>query len=215
VIRRYERGIRASCARGARDIHLVRHGAIQSGEEPKRFIGQLDLPLNEEGLAQAEHLRSVLSGVALSAVYCSDLKRSIQTAAIIARDHGLSCIPKPELREIALGQWEGLTFDEVRQQYPREFEARGRDIVHFHPPGGESFLDCTCRVIPALHEILHETRGSILIVAHAGVNRIILSELLERSLEDLFSIGQDYGCLSVVRQKRSRFELSAIDSFKY
>jgi alpha-ribazole phosphatase len=211
MVRRYERSIRAASMGGRRAIYLVRHGAIQSPVDPKRFIGQLDLPLNAEGFMQAERLAERLRDMPLSAVFCSDLKRSVETAQIIAKPHHISCIPKRDLREISLGRWEGLTFDEVRRQYPEEFHARGMDIVHFRPTDGESFLDCTFRVIPAFHEILTSVRGNVLIVGHAGVNRIILSQALGRSLEDLFEIDQEYGCLNVVFHRHSAFEVKLLN----
>jgi alpha-ribazole phosphatase len=211
VIRRYERNVRAAAMGGRKTIYLVRHGAIQSAVDPKRFIGQMDLPLNAEGFRQAERLAEALRAAPLSAVFCSDLKRSVLTAQIIAKPHQISCIPRRDLREISLGRWEGLTFDEVRRQYPEEFHARGFDIVHYSPPEGESFLDCTLRVIPAFYEILNSTRGNILIVGHAGVNRIILSQALGRSLEDLFQIGQEYGCLNIVVHRRPALEVKLLN----
>jgi alpha-ribazole phosphatase len=211
MVRRYERSIRAASMGSGRAIYLVRHGAIQSPVDPKRFIGQLDLPLNEEGSLQAERLAEGLRDVPLSAVFCSDLKRCVETAQIIAKPRGISCIPRCELREIALGQWEGLTFDEVRRRCPEEFHARGLDIVHFRPPDGESFLDCTFRVIPAFYETLTSSRGNILIVGHAGVNRIILSQTLGRSLEHLFEIEQAYGCLNVIAHRHSALEVKLLN----
>ncbi|MGO9312001.1 MAG: DVU_1551 family NTP transferase [Syntrophobacteraceae bacterium] len=211
MVRRYERCIRAGSMGSRRAIYLVRHGAIQSPVDPKRFIGQLDLPLTEEGFLQAERLAEGLRDTSLSAVFCSDLKRSVQTAQIIAKPHHISCIPKRELREISLGRWEGLTFDEVRRRHPEEFHARGLDIVHFRPGEGESFLDCTFRVIPAFYETLTSTRGNILIVGHAGVNRIILSQALGRSLADLFEIDQEYGCLNVLAHRHSTLEVKLLN----
>jgi probable phosphoglycerate mutase len=212
MVRRCERSIRAVSMGGRRAIYLVRHGAIQSPVDPKRFIGQLDLPLNGEGFLQAERLAEALQDMPLSAVFCSDLKRSVETAQIIAKPHHISYVPRRDLREISLGRWEGLTFDEVRRQHPEQFRARGLDIVHFHPPEGESFLDCTFRVIPTFYEILASTRGNVLIVGHAGVNRIILSQALGRSLEDLFGIDQEYGCLNVVALRHSALEVKLLNS---
>ncbi len=198
LIKRHERNLRAASAGFGRSIYIVRHGAIQSSSESKRFIGQTDLPLNAEGVQQAVELAEALQHVPLSAVFCSNLKRSVSTAQIIAGPHGLPFIQEPELREIALGDWEGLTFDEVRTEHPEDFRQRGIDIVNFRPPGGESFLDCTLRILPAFYRILNSTRGPILIVGHAGVNRIILTQALGRPLEALFEIGQEYGCINVV-----------------
>ena len=211
VVLRYKRCIRAASMGSGRRIYLVRHGAIQSPADPKRFIGQLDLPLNGEGFHQAEQLAEGFRDVPLSAVFCSDLKRSVETAQIIAKPHDISCIPKRDLREISLGQWEGLTFDEARRLHPEEFHARGLDIVHFRPADGESFLDCTFRVIPAFFETLNSTRGNILIVGHAGVNRIILSQALGRSLEHLFEIYQEYGCLNVLGHRHSALEVKLLN----
>ncbi len=97
--------------------------------------------------------------------------------------HGLPCLPKPGLRELSLGRWEGLTFDKVQWKYPGDYNARGMDIVNFRPPEGESFLDCSFRVIPTFYEILSSTRGNILVVGHAGVNRIILSQALGKPMD--------------------------------
>jgi molybdenum cofactor cytidylyltransferase len=206
-IRCHERSMLAASKSGPRTIYLVRHGAIRPPVDPKRFIGQLDLPLNAEGLQQAERLAKALMKASVSAVFCSDLKRSLDTAQIIAKPHRISCLPKRDLREISLGRWEGLTFDEVRSQHPEEFRARGFDIVHYRPPEGESFLDCTFRVIPAFYEILHSTRGNILIVGHAGINRIILSQALSRSLEGLFEIDQECGCLNMIVYRRPTLQV--------
>jgi alpha-ribazole phosphatase len=212
VICRHERTIGAAAVPGCRIVYLVRHGAIQSAGEPKRFIGQLDLPLHEQGRLQAEGLTERLSGVELSAVFCSDLKRSLETAEIIAAPHGLPCVPRRDLREISLGAWEGLTFDQVRSTFPREFTSRGLDIVHTRPPEGESFLHCACRVLAAFHEIIQSTHGDILIVGHAGVNRILLCQALGLSLEHLFRIDQDYGCLNIMHYRNQLLEVRLLNA---
>jgi alpha-ribazole phosphatase len=210
VIRGHENRLRAGSHGGRRMICLIRHGAVRSPGDPKRFIGQLDLPLNAEGRRQAEELSEALTDTPFSSVFCSDLKRSSDTAQIIAGPHRISCIQKSELREISLGRWEGMSFDEIRGLHPDEFDARGRDFVHYRPPEGESFLDCTFRVIPAFHEILNSAPGNILIVGHAGVNRIILSQALRRSLQDLFEIDQDYGCLNVIIHRPPALEVALL-----
>jgi probable phosphoglycerate mutase len=207
VMRLHERSLLAGSTAGRKIIYLVRHGAVQSPTDPKRFIGHLDLPLNAEGLQQAERLAEALRNVHLSSVFCSDLKRSFDTAQIISRLLQVPSVPRRELREISLGLWEGLSFDEVRHHHPEEFRARGLDIVHYRPPEGESFLDCTFRVLAALYEILNSTPGNIIIVGHAGVNRIILSQALGRPLQNLFEIDQDYGCVNLVAHRPPALEV--------
>jgi alpha-ribazole phosphatase len=179
-------------------IYLARHGEIQPPGTHKRFIGQTDLALSEEGVRQARRLGQALGGVRLTAIFCSDLQRSLKTAEIIAEWQSVRPQARSDLREIALGEWEGLTFDEVRQRYPQEFQERGRDIAHYRPPGGESFADCHRRAVAVFEEIRASTAGNALVVGHAGVNRVILCHVLGMPLANLFRIGQDYGCLNLI-----------------
>ncbi len=199
AVLRFRKSMQAALMTGKRLIYLARHGAIELPGNEKRYIGQVDLPLSPNGRQQAERLAGELHGVTLSALYCSDLKRSAETAEIVGKRLGLPITVVPALREIGLGQWEGLTFKEVSRCFPEEFQERGRDIVNHHPPGGESFFDCAKRVIPALYDIVLSTGGDCLIVGHAGVNRIILCQALGMALQDLFEISQDYGCLNLIQ----------------
>lgn len=212
ILQNFRRNIEAVSNSGERLIYLIRHGAEQAPGPGRRFIGQVDLPLSHEGVEQIQALKNELHSAQLSAIFCSDLKRSLETAAILSEmQDRFAPAPRPELREISLGHWDGLTFEEVRTRYPDEFEERGRDMVHYRPPGGESFLDCTKRVIPAFFDILHATRGSILIVGHAGVNRIILCQVSGLSLDRLFDMDQDYGCLNVIHNTGGIFTLKTLN----
>lgn len=178
-------------------IYLVRHGEIVNNGN-KRYIGQIDIPLNDYGRQQAARLRDELANVPFSRIFCSDLARSISTASIISENHALEPVVLKDLREINMGLWEGLTFQEVRRSYPGEFEKRGADIINYKPPGGESFAQCADRVISTLDDIFATVNGSILIVGHAGVNRIIISRALGLPLENMFRIKQGYGCLNIL-----------------
>lgn len=178
-------------------IYLARHGEIQAGPG-RRFIGQIDLPLNDTGVLQAARLREELAGLEFSRIYCSDLVRSAATARIISESRALEPVAVRDLREINMGLWEGLAFEEVRRSYPGEFKKRGSDIVNYRPPGGESFALCAGRVLPALDKMLAEAVGDILIVGHAGMNRVIISRALGMPMENIFRIAQDYGCLNIL-----------------
>lgn len=195
-----------------RTIYLVRHGKIQLQDEQRRYIGQLDLPLAAEGVRQAQCLQKRIDRTEFSAVICSDLTRSRQTAEIIAKHKEVPIMPRADLREISLGQWEGLTFAEVERQYPREFEARGMDIGYYRVPGGESFADCGRRVVAAFQEILGTVTGDILLSGHAGVNRLLLCQVLGLPLTNLFRLGQDYGCLNVIHSGSYGYQVNLINS---
>jgi len=180
-----------------RRLYLMRHGDCRS-DQTKRFIGQTDVPLNQEGLAAGRAWQAILSTKGLEHVYCSDLARSLSTGQIITSGSSIPLEVLPELREIDLGEWEGLPVAHVRNQFPREYKERGRDLAHFHPPGGESFSDLRDRVVPAFQQIVARMQGPVLIVGHAGVNRVILCHVLGMPLGLLFRIEQPYGALSVL-----------------
>lgn len=180
-----------------RTLYLVRHGELIV-DERHRFLGQLDVPLSPKGEEQAHELCECGTLRSVTGIYCSDLCRSYKTAEIIAHPLGIPITACSRLREISLGLWEGRPIKDIETHFPREFHARGEDIEHYRPPYGESFSDCHIRVLAALQEILHSSSGDILVVGHAGVNRLILSEGLGIPIANLFKIGQEYGCLNVL-----------------
>lgn len=193
-----------------RRIYLARHGEIVT-DGNRRFIGQIDWPLSDTGRKQAARLRDELACTEFSAIFCSDLERSVSTAHIICEKHKLEPVPRKDLREISLGAWEGLTFDEVCRNHPDGFKKRGADIVNYQPSGGESFARCANRVLSALDDLLNHVEGNILIAGHAGVNRIVICRALGMPLANLFRITQDYGCLNVLATGTSGFRLVTLN----
>jgi alpha-ribazole phosphatase len=187
-------------------IYLMRHGDIRQ-DNVKRYIGQADIALNALGRAQAISWRQELAGIPLRRIYCSDLSRSHETACIIAEGRKAPVQPLSKLREINLGAWDGQAIDDVRSHYVGEYEKRGADMVYYRPPAGECFADVAARVIPLFEEIVRNSSGNLLIVGHAGVNKVILCHILGMPLENLFRLRQDYGCLNVIDCGREKMRL--------
>lgn len=183
--------------KGQWSVYLLRHGD-SSRDSVRRFIGQSDQRLNETGRAQAEWWRRKLSHIPVSQICCSDLKRSIETAEIIAQQKNVPLTILPGLREVDLGSWDGMPVSEVRRLFPTEYALRGADLAGYRPPGGESFADLSGRVLPAIEKLVQQPEGNLLIIGHAGVNRVILCRLLGMSLANLFRLGQEYGCLNIL-----------------
>lgn len=179
----------------SRKIYLVRHGKINVGTE-KRYIGITDIHLNEEGILQALKLRKFFKKINIEKAYLSPLKRCIETTDIILENTNIKKIILSELMEINMGEWEGKTFSFIKSFLPEQFKRRGENIGDFVPKGGESFKDLEKRVIPIFESIVNNTDGNIIIVAHAGVNRIILKNILSISMQDIFRINQPYGCIN-------------------
>lgn len=190
-------------------VYLMRHGAIIQ-QRPRRFIGQTDFPLTEEGRAQAALWREPLAEVPFAAVVSSDLTRCLETAAIVLAGRDLPVRREPRLREIDLGQWEGLTVDEVRERFPGDYERRGHDLVGCRPKGGEGFGDVQARAVAALRD-LAAIDGNVLVVAHGGVNRTLLCHALGIDLSHLFRLGQDYCRLNVLHLDDDAWRVDAVN----
>ncbi|HET6438994.1 MAG TPA: histidine phosphatase family protein [Anaeromyxobacter sp.] len=195
----------------SRVIYLVRHGEIRRDDDLPRYVGQLDVPLSEAGRRQAGELARRFRATGLGTITCSDLSRSLETARIVGEAVGLEVAPRRDLREVSLGAWEGYALREIEQRFPEQYRARGEDFAGFHPPGGESFSECSERVVRAFHEIVRTTQGDVLMVGHAGVNRLLLCHVLGMLPANLFRLGQDYGCCNVIRCEGSRYQVSVLN----
>ena len=179
-------------------LYLIRHGQVADGHT-HRYHGNNDIGLSPEGERQLTRLARQLQEVPLAAVYTSHLERSRDGASRLCEGRGFEPQPQPEFREIHFGVWEGLTFGEIAEQYPGELASRLEDLTNFRIPGGESLLDVRDRALPRLRELVAQHSGqSLALVAHAGVNRVILCEALSLPLEHLFRMDQNYGCLNII-----------------
>lgn len=208
---------RASSRTGT--IYLLRHGDSRQ-DEIKRYIGQADVPLNDEGRSQAACWRKELANIPMERIFCSDLSRSLETARIIAEGRSELVQPLHKLREINLGAWDGLSFEDVQRLYPSEYERRGADMVTYRTPGGECFADLAARVVPLFVEILRGSSGNLLIVGHAGANMVIICHILGMPLENLFRIRQDYGCMNIIDfdsngMRLRKMNLAGLDNFPH
>jgi len=180
-------------------VYLVRHGQVV-GYERFPAYGHTDVDLTEVGIIQAEHVAERLRFTNIDAIYASDLKRSVMGARIIARHHDVPLLVLPELREVYFGDWEGLSFPEIRERFPGAVERRKADLLNFRPPGeGESVRQLSERIMPCFQDILSRHNGNdILVVAHGAVNRVILCSALNLDLAHMFNFHQDYGCLNII-----------------
>lgn len=174
-----------------RNLYLVRHGKPEFPEGTKCCIGWTDLELSSEGRTQIEGLKARFAGETVEKIYTSPLKRCVESAKILSGGQ----IPVEiveEMKEINMGEWEALPFSRIKELYPEAYEERGRDIVYFKPPGGENFSSCQKRAVAVYERISRESRGNVILLAHAGFNRALISYLENRKLKQLLEIPQEY-----------------------
>ncbi len=119
----------------------------------RRFQGQLDIELDDLGRAQAARAAALLAGFSPSAIVSSDLVRARETAQALADVTGLPVATDPRLREIDVGVWQGLTFEEVAERFPVE-AADWRDGGDGRRGGGESLVEVGERAVAAVDDAL-------------------------------------------------------------
>ncbi len=103
-------------------LYLIRHGATELSMED-RFSGGTEVDLSEDGRWQAERLAERLADDQITAFYCSPMRRTVETARIIAKPYGLKPMAREGLREIHHGRWETMQRSEVEATYPEEYAA--------------------------------------------------------------------------------------------
>jgi len=179
-------------------VYLMRHGEVENGGE-KRYNGHIDVDITDKGIDQMRRLAGLLSSKNITAVYCSDLIRSLKGADIVSQSLGLTFTPLRELRERSVGAWEGLTAEEIKQRYPEEYMIWRSDLLNYRPPSGECLLDVKDRVLPVYKKkVASHPDQEIAMLLHGGVNRIILADALGLDLMNLFRIDQSFGALNII-----------------
>jgi probable phosphoglycerate mutase len=159
-------------------LFLVRHGATELSAED-RFAGAVDVLLSDAGRNQARLLGYRLAHEKVAAVYASPLKRTVETARLIAEPAGLDVETVDAVREIAHGRWEGKTRADVESEFAGEYNKWEEDPFTFAPEGGESGLQVTARALPAVLQLVERHEGKrFVIVSHKATIRLLLSSLL-------------------------------------
>ena len=178
---------------------LVRHG-ISGHNIDYRMAGcRSDIDMAAGGYRQVEQLRDRLAGEKIDAVYSSDMKRALATAEVLSENHDVEIIPCPELREIDYGEVEGLTFEQISQQFPDVAELIRQYDPKIQFPGGESFREFAARVGKFADRLKkHVSSETILVTAHGGTVRTLVCQLLGIGLEHWRQIRIDNASLTII-----------------
>jgi alpha-ribazole phosphatase len=188
-----------------RRLHLVRHGEAEMVDAEGRMWSRDPRPLTARGRAQAAGLRERFADVPVDRVHASDLPRARETAELMAGPRPV--VLHPGLREVDLGDLEGLPADEALRASPG-FLARPETAA----PGGESFLDVVGRAGAALESILADDPGdTLVVVAHGAVNRALIGWLLDLEPTRALRLRQDWAGVTLLDQAGGRWWLGVLN----
>lgn len=189
------------------ELVLMRHGSTLWNEQ-RRYLGHTDIPLSPKGVSELASARVKLQGWPISRVYCSDLARCRESLDAVRPDLSASAVYDSALRELDFGAWEGRTYDELKDipSY-RQWLDNPRQVT---PPMGESWEAFERRITGVLHTVLPPAdndladdasySSSVLVVAHGGVIRHIVSRLMPGTA--FWDVSSEPGSLLVLSLER-------------
>lgn len=164
-------------------IFFVRHG-LTDWNAQRRFQGTCDIPLNAQGLSQAEAVAARCAQLHIQRIYHSTLTRAVQTAQAVARATGAPLSPLPGFNEICMGGFQGLTHEQAVQRFPQESAAYFADLAHAAPPDGESMPQLQARALCALSQAVKSAGelDRIAIVSHGALLKALFCAIMDAPL---------------------------------
>ena len=178
---------------------LIRHGSTLDNEQG-RLTGQADVPLSPLGERQVALLGERLANETLDIIVTSDLQRARATGAAIAHYHQIPVYEDAAIREISLGEWEGITLSELMELDAEAITRWQNEPLNVKPPGGETITQLHDRVVPALEFWYANYPDSTVVwVTHGGVIRVLLCHLLNADLNSWGQFRRENASITEVR----------------
>ena len=192
-------------------IYLVRHGQTQWNKE-QVFRGTTDVPLNESGQEEARLTGEALRDRPIRAVYTSPLVRASETAAAIARIHGLEVQTLQGLTDLSFGEWQGVPHSTVMERYPDLYRQWLEEPHRVTFPGGDDITTLQSRAVKAVKETASShPEQTIVMVSHRVVNRVLICGLVGIDLSLFWQIGQDTAAINTLTWSKERFILVCLN----
>lgn len=178
---------------------LVRHASTNDNHN-KRLSGYIDSNLSEKAKYEISSLEKFLEDEKIDEIYSTPSSRTKETIKGITKNNNLKLVEVEELKELSFGDFEGMTFKEIKNSHEDEFEKMIRDGYKYRYPNGESLIDSYNRVSNKINMILKDENNNktILICAHAGTIRNILSHLISNSFEYHWNFKIDNCSVSII-----------------
>jgi len=194
---------------------LIRHGQSTWNQE-HRIQGQLDPPLSELGRRQAALLGARLAGRRFAGLYASDLERAFETAEVVGAAVDLKPEPRTSLREVFLGEWEGLTTEEIAARYPEAWAGWVKEPDWDVVPGGEGQAAFDRRVAAAMDDILRlHPHGDVLVVTHGGVIQVALHRIVGKPSRGLFPFKVQNASITLLERRDGRSIIGGVNDIAH
>jgi broad specificity phosphatase PhoE len=187
-------------------IILIRHGETEwnTGDV---FRGRIDIGLSETGLKQASALGEYLKNVKVDAIYSSPLKRALATAEEINRYHNLEIETTDGLIDYNFGEWQGMSRQDIKTKYTELYNEWNTHPERVKTPGGETLNDVRDRALGFINDILDRYKGTIILVSHRVVLKVIVCALLELDNSHYWNIELDTCGITTFTFENNRFTL--------
>ena len=189
------------------EIIIVRHGETE-WNVTEIFRGRIDIELNETGTKQAELLAKYLSKIKIDAIYSSPLKRALRTAEIIASHHKLTIDITPGLIDFDYGKWQGLSHQEVKDKYKELYTTWTYHPDQIKMPAGESLDEVRKRAMGVVTNIIARYKGTVVLVSHRVVNKVLICALLGLDNSHFWGIKQDTCGITTFTYENEQFILT-------
>jgi broad specificity phosphatase PhoE len=189
------------------ELILARHGETVWNIE-KVYRGRTDVNLDEVGIKQAELLGRHLGNWELEAIYSSPLRRALDTANTIARYQKIDVNIVEGLIDFDYGEWQSLSEQTVKNLYPTLHDEWHNNPHKVRMPGGESLEDVKKRAVKVVNDVLSEYQGSVLLVSHRVVNKVLICSLLGLGNSYFWNIKQDVSGITIFNYVDGRFVLT-------
>lgn len=177
---------------------LVRHAQTIDNSN-FRLSGHIDSKISNLGKEQIKYLTSYLHNLNINNIYTTTSSRTKDTVLEISKLRGINIIEVENLKEISFGDFEGMTFDEIKESYPNEFQNMIDDGYNYKYPNGESLIDTYNRVCKEIDKIIEYNKGkTVLICSHGGTIRNIISYLITGSYKHHWNFKIDNASVTII-----------------
>ena len=196
------------------EIILARHGETEWNVD-EVFRGRIDVELNETGMKQSELLAEYLSDLKIDAIYSSPLKRALKTAGTIAGYHKLNIEIAPGIIDLDYGKWQGLPHQEVKDKYKELYAEWINSPDKVKMPAGESLNDVRERAITVVDNVIAKYEGTVVLVSHRVVNKVLICALLGLDNSHFWNIRQDTCGITTLIYENGQFILTEHNNTSY